>query len=426
MGIRLRVLLAFGALLSAPLMKAAHAQTERIAAVVNGAVISQADVQNREKLFALSTGLPMSKAVLDRLGPQVTRQLIDEKLRLQEEQKQHIIVTDQQVADAIKEIEQRNGMPPGGLRAKLAGQGVALRTLIDQIRVQIGWTQLLRDKLRSTAEITDADIEDRLRQLKTEIGQTEYEVSEIFIPVEDTRQETDAQNFANTVITELRAGAPFAVVAAQFSQSQTALQGGDLGWVAPDEVDPAVAQILSQMPVGAVSNPIRVPGGYSVVTLRGKRQLGNSMATVLSVRQAFLPFSTTLDPQHPTDQQRQTLLKAQQLSRTAKSCDAIAAANQAGGNKHPADPGPVNLDNVPNPKLRAILASLPVGQASKPLVANDGILVMMVCSREQQNVGMPTKDEVRHQLLAERVELESRQLMSDLRRRAIIQHFSNT
>ena len=49
----------------------------------------------------------------------------------------------------------------------------------------------------------------------------------------------DAQRFAETVITELRKGAPFPVVAAQFSQTQTALQGGDLGWVQPNQLDPA-------------------------------------------------------------------------------------------------------------------------------------------------------------------------------------------
>ena len=55
----------------------------------------------------------------------------------------------------------------------------------------------------------------------------------------------DAQRFADTVITQLRSGAPFPVVAAQFSQSQTALQGGDLGWVRANQLDPET--ILSRV-----------------------------------------------------------------------------------------------------------------------------------------------------------------------------------
>jgi peptidyl-prolyl cis-trans isomerase SurA len=54
------------------------------------------------------------------------------------------------------------------------------------------------------------------------------------------------------------------------------------------------------------------------------------------------------------------------------------------------------------------------------LVTNDGIAVLIVCSREQKNLAQESKDQVRAQLLNDRVELTSRQLIADLRRRARI------
>ena len=86
-------------------------------------------------------------------------------------------------------------------------------------------------------------------------------MGEIFVTVGDPSQQPEAERFADTIIQQLRAGAPFAVVAAQFSQSQTALQGGDEGWVQPSQIDPAVLRVLQEMPPGAISNPIPVPGG---------------------------------------------------------------------------------------------------------------------------------------------------------------------
>jgi hypothetical protein len=85
----------------------------RIVAVVNGDVISNADVDARARLFALSTGLPMAPDVLDRLKPQITRQLVDERLRMQEVQRRKIVVPDKEIAAAIHDIEQRNGLQPG-------------------------------------------------------------------------------------------------------------------------------------------------------------------------------------------------------------------------------------------------------------------------------------------------------------------------
>jgi peptidyl-prolyl cis-trans isomerase SurA len=66
----------------------------KIVAVVNGDVITAADIENRARLFAISTNLPMNPEVVDRLAGQVKRQLIDERLRLQELQKRQIVVQD--------------------------------------------------------------------------------------------------------------------------------------------------------------------------------------------------------------------------------------------------------------------------------------------------------------------------------------------
>lgn len=391
-----------------------------IVAIVNGDVISHADVTNRGRLFALSTGMALSPEVLDRLRPQIARQLIDERLRLQEVQRRRIVVPDQQIATAIAEIEQRNGMPPGSLRAKLVADGVGMRTLVDQIRVQLGWTRVLREQLGENAAIKPSEIAEQQKLLEQQVGRPEYRVAEVFVPIDDPANAADAQRFAETVIGELRAGAPFPVVAAQFSQSQTALQGGDLGWVQPDQLDREVARVVQEMPEGAISNPLRVPGGYSIVTLRGKRLIGRDVGTMVTLRQAFFPFASPLNPQAPTEQQRQALERARSVSANVHSCDAMEAAAKANNSPRPADPGPVRLEGVNPPQFRAMLASLPSDRASQPLVANDGIAVVIVCSREQKNLAQLGKDEIANRLLAERVELASRQLQRDLQRRALI------
>jgi peptidyl-prolyl cis-trans isomerase SurA len=392
----------------------------RIVAVVNGDVISNADVDNRTRLFALSTGLPMSPDVLDRLKPQITRQLVDERLRMQEVLHRKIIVPDKDIAQAIHDIEQRNGMQPGALRQKLAADGVSQRTLIDQIRTQLGWSQVLRQQLGDQAEVTEAQVAEQQRLEAQLVGKPEFRVGEIFIPVDDPANRADAQRFAETVIAELRKGAAFPVVAAQFSQTQSALQGGELGWVQPNELDPEVAQLVQQMPVGAISNPVPVPGGFSIVTLQGKREVGRDVGTVLRMRETFLPFTAPLNPQEPTDQQRQTLEKARGISASVHSCDQMEQVAKANNSPRPVDPGDVRLETLNPPAFRQLLGSLPFDRASQPLVASDGIAVVIVCSREEKNLATLTNAEMRQRILSERVELASRQLQRDLRRKATI------
>ena len=415
---------AAGAIAPQPVRPASQ-DAARIVAVVNGQVISNTDVENRARLFALSTGLKLTPEVLDRLKHQIVQQLIDERLRMQAIEKSKIVVPDKAIADAIRQIEARNGLSPGTLRQKLAADGVSQITLIDQIRTQLGWSQLLRQQLGSQIEVTPTEIAEQQRLDATQIGQPEFQVGEIFIPVEDPAATADAERFAETVIGDLRRGAPFALVAAQFSQTQTALQGGELGWVQANQLDPAVASLVQQMPVGAVSNPITVPGGFSIVTLQGKRVIGRDVGTVLTMREAFLPFTTPLNPQAPTDQQRQALDKARNISASVHSCeqmDHVAKGNPA---NHPANPGDVRLENVTPPAFRQLLATVPLNHATQPLVSSEGISVVVVCSREQKNLDAVTAQDVKQQLLARRVELLSGQLMHELRRTSHIEVRTN-
>lgn len=391
-----------------------------IAVVVNGDVISNGDVDNRARLFALSTGLPVNQEVLERLIPQVRRQLIDERLRLQELQRRGIVVGDRDIAATIAEIEASNGMAPGTLRLRLGAAGVDLRTMIDQVRVQLGWNRLLREILGRNAEVSPTEIAELEAALRGQVGQTEWRVAEIFVPITDARQSADAQRFADTIIAQLRAGASFGVVAAQFSQSQTALQGGDLGWVQGNQLDPEVLRIVQIMPPGAVSNPIRVPGGISIITLRGKRVIGSDNAVVANIRQAFFPFATRLNPAAPTDAQRAVLEKARAAAAAARSCEDIERINAEAGGGRQADPGDLRIDAIPIGPLRELIGTIPVGRASQPLIAEDGVAVMMVCARETKNLGVPGQRELSQRILSERVELTGRQLMRELQRRGVI------
>ncbi len=407
----------------APAPAPAPAPMVRIVATVNHTPITNLDVDNRARLFALSAGLTLSPDVLDRLRPQILRQLIDERLRMQAIERAHIVVPTKAIADAIRGIEKRNGMAPGTLRKRLAAKGVSFTTLVDQVRTQLGWTELLRDELGPRGRISPAAVKARQALLAAQNGLPEYHVAEIFIPAQSAQSRAAAGRFADTVITALRAGAPFAVTAAEFSQSQTALAGGDLGWVTANQLDPAVAKIVAEMPVGAVSNPIRVPGGLDIVTLIDKRVAGQDMETVLDARQVFLPFASPLNPNAPTAAQVALLARAHRIASRVTSCAQMEQEAVRVHSPRPADPGPIDLAHVQPPAFQQMLASLPVGKPSKPLVAPDGIAVLIICSRTQKNVAELTPQQISLQILEQRVDLLSRQLQQDLRSQADIETF---
>lgn len=418
-----RVLILLAALLlpagpiPAAMAQSAGGNVNSIVAVVNGDIVTRSEIESRRRLLALSAGVSGDAGAQG--GDQILRLLIDERLRIQELSRRRIPVTDQDIASSVANIESRNGLPAGGVVQNLRRAGIEPRVLYDQIRAQIGWARLLRGMLGEQANISDTEVNEFLGAQRARLGEPEFLVSEIFIPVENPGQEAQVRRFVTDVIQRLRQGVPFAMVAAQFSQSQTAIQGGAMDWMTADRFDTEVAKILRQMPEGAISNAIRVPGGFEIVMLRDKRTSGRDMATMMTMRQVFLPFEGQVNPQAPTAQQLAQLQRAQALSDQARGCDAMDAA--ARGSPRPADPGPVRLDNINPPELRDLLGSLPIGRATQPIISVDGALIFMVCAKETRNLAEANPQQARDILLRDRIELLSRQLQRDLRRRAQIE-----
>jgi peptidyl-prolyl cis-trans isomerase SurA len=181
-----------------------------------------------------------------------------------------------------------------------------------------------------------------------------------------------------------------------------------------------VAALVQAMPVGAISNPIRVPGGYDIVQLQGAHKFGLQQQTILSLRQAFARFPTPISNGQIGPVQAAVIEKLAQSANAARSCPAITALDASLGNIHPANPGRVNLATVTPPTFQTLLGQLPVGQASRPLVESDGASVVMVCSRTSETESLPSDQAISNIIIERRVALESQQLIDELRHRSII------
>jgi peptidyl-prolyl cis-trans isomerase SurA len=244
----------------------------RPAAVVNDDIISVLDLAMRLQLAIIAAGVEDSQDIRQRLTPQVLDSLIDERLQMQEARRLDIAVTDLQVAGALEQIAQQNNMTEGQFLTMLRNRGVIPTTLIDQIRAQIAWQAIVQRRVRPNVVIPPEEVEEVATRLAARRGSIERRVAEIFIPVESNARENEALADANRLFEELARGANFAGLARQFSQSGTAMLGGDLGWVRDGELDEELNTILAQMGPGDVSRPVRTLSGFHILLLRDMRK----------------------------------------------------------------------------------------------------------------------------------------------------------
>jgi peptidyl-prolyl cis-trans isomerase SurA len=389
----------------------------RIAAVVNDEVISEFDLLSRLRLVELSSNLPDTPETRQRIGPQVLRGLVDERLQLQEAKKQNVVATDDELNNAISQIEKQNNMQAGQLNQFLKSRGIDRGSLLNQLTASIVWAKLVRRLAAQNTEISDEEVDAALKRLKEHAGEPQSRIAEIFLAVDNPSQDQEVRNLALKLTEQMKQGARFSAVAQQFSQSATAAVGGDLGWLRPDQLPAELAAAAAPLKPGELSAPIRTNSGYYLLLVVDRRngETGGSQSVVYDVVQVVLPLPAQL-----TEAAKRTAAGEAQTLRAAKSCPELLKLGQEKA-PHSTNEGKVNIANVA-PQMRDLINKLNVNQASEPILQRSGLGVIMVCSKETPTAksGDPTREEVFDSLLRQKLDTVSRRYLRDLRRAAYV------
>ena len=245
-----------------------------IAATVNTDAVSESDVNDRMKLIFASSGIQDTPESRNKVRPQALNILIEEQLKIQEAKKNNIEISSEEIDKAFGTMAAQNKMEPDQFKQVMANSGIPHRTLRRQIEAQIAWQKVVSRVLRPRVDVTDNDINARLDRLKENVGKTEYQVSEIFLPVNSNNKEAKVKDLSQKLVEEIKLKrAPFPVVATQFSKSASAVQGGSLGWVQEGELPKELDIVVKSLSKGQISPPIKGLSGYYILTLNGQRTI---------------------------------------------------------------------------------------------------------------------------------------------------------
>ena len=389
----------------------------RIAAVVNDEVISVYDLDARLSLVLATSQLRNRPENRRRLAPQVLRRLIDDQIKLQEAKRLNIQVTKDDIDKTLDRIERDNKLPKGGLDGFLNRRGVHKNVLIGQVEADIAWSKVVRRRVRRNVKIGEDEIDEVLAEIEANKGRPEHRVSEVFLPVDEPKDEPDARQLAERLLQQLRAGAKFEAVAQNFSQSATAAVGGDLGWIKVGQLDQKLEAVLAKLQPGQVSPPIRTGSGYHLLFLRDRRQ-GAGMASqevTVILQQVVLSL-----PKNTSEAEKDSQMAlARTIGEAATDCREMDKLGSELGNPLSGNLGRVKLSSIPAP-LRTAVQDLKIGKASQPQLMDDGIIVLMVCSREGGVAAAPDRKQVSRMLMMRRVDSAARQYLRDLRRAAFV------
>lgn len=362
---------------------------DRVVAIVNDGIVLQSELNARiglvrDQLQQRSTQLPqyniLRKQVLDRL--------ILDSLQLQLAEERGIRISDRQLALALENIAKQNNLTLDQFRVAVISEGQNFDTFREQIRRELLISQVQRNIVNSRIRVTEQDLRNYLESEEGKASSSaEFNLSNILlaVPTQATPamiQET--QKNATKLYEDLKAGADFAQVAISYSNAPNALKGGELGWRKANELPVQLSKALQNQAVGAVTKPIRTPGGFHILKVNGKRGGDTVLIEQTKVRHILLK---------PTEirNAEQSRLKIFELAQRIRQGEDFAMLAR----EYSDDPGSGSeggslgwtQDGQMVPQFEQTMNATPVGELSEPFRTQFGWHILQVEDRRTQDVG---------------------------------------
>lgn len=358
-----------------------------IVAVVNDDVVLQSELDSklnliREQLRAQDTALPPD----DVLRQQVLERVIVDKLQLQLATMNNIQVDDEMLTSNLRNIAEQNNMSLEEFRNRLEQEGQSYVNFREEIRNQITLARLHQQMVGSRVSVTEQEIDNLLANEKTWGGsEKEYHLAHILIAVPEGASPDQiklAQQKAQETVNKLRSGTDFATTAVSVSAGQTALEGGDLGWRKAGQLPGVLAEVVSGMQPGQISDPLRASGGFHIVKLVELRGDGRHVITQTHVRHILLTADELLSEHEVRirlEQLRERIIGGEDFAQLARSHSKDKVSASKGGDLDWVAPG----DLVPT--FEEVMNKLPLNEISHPVETRFGWHIIQVLERRDHD-----------------------------------------
>ncbi len=277
--IRHALLLAAALAAAAPAAAAPRQIVDRVAATVNGEVVTLSDLIEKAggewtRTEAMSPGKERDQARAAALKRAFDAVVADKLLQAQAKELQ-LEVTDAQVDAAVSDIKNRNHFDDAQLEQALAEQGLTRTEFRGQIRRELETYQVLQYKVRGRVKLSDDDVRNYYQTHPQEFGgEPEIHVRHIFLPLPEGASKADEQKVraqGEKILQRLAAGEDFATLAREVSKGPSAKDGGDLGWLRRGTVQKPFEDAAFALQPGQVSGLVRAGPGLHVIKVEDRR-----------------------------------------------------------------------------------------------------------------------------------------------------------
>ncbi|MCE2988569.1 MAG: peptidylprolyl isomerase [Burkholderiales bacterium] len=374
--------------LSTPSRTGGVVQLDRIVAVVNNEVITAAELAEQMNIVSRNLqkqGTPLPPQ--DALQKQLLERMINDLIQVQEAKETGIRVDDNTLDKTLQRIADENSVSMTEFRRLLEQDGITWAKFREDIRNQVVMSRLREREIEGSISVTEAEVDTQLAlEAREATTNQEFRLAHILVlvPEQATSQQVETRRRrAMQALSELRKGAEFAQVSAQFSDAPDALQGGSLGWREANRLPSIFVEAINTLKPGEVSDILKSPNGFHIVKLLDRRGK-NAVPTVQQTRARHIllknnPALTEEEARTRLTRLRERIIGGADFAELAK-VHSDDPSNAKGGDLGWISPG----DTVP--EFERVMNQLRDNELSQPFQSPFGWHIVQVMERRSEGL----------------------------------------
>jgi len=251
-------------LLSLLLLLPVAANETNIVIKVNNEIITEI-----RYLVALNNELKeTSKKILKNLAKQ---SVIKEKIKKKEVSKYFKFNSSQEYLDTIiKSYYTKLGINSlENFKIYLQEYDLELDIVKNKIEIELLWNQLIGRQYQDQIIINKKDLENKVEKYLKENELTkEFNLSEIVFQIKNDNEIIKKNSIKKDIVEK-----GFKSTANIYSISESSKFGGELGWIKSNQLSNKILDILTNLSIDEISEPIKIPNGYMILKINDIREV---------------------------------------------------------------------------------------------------------------------------------------------------------
>ncbi len=224
----------------------------KIIVKVGNEIVTLVELENKINTSLILSNQNITQESINKVKNQSLRKLIDHKLKKSELKNYNFEINQQAITEHLSRISRKLNIDPIELKKFFKMNNIDYDQYLEEVKIEFLWQRLIVAVYSTKIKVNESQIQQEVINLiENKKNIEEFKVAEI-----EVNYNNDSMPNLIKEIKESISNIGFSDTAIKYSNSTSALNGGEIGWIKLQSMSNNISNEIKSLKIGDVSEPI--------------------------------------------------------------------------------------------------------------------------------------------------------------------------